>query len=237
MNSVAISGIFTITNGVSGLEQTWKSLFHPPKKCQGRDLNPKCLDYPFISSLQTRENSILDNINTAQYAIDRACKHANLSETERRTAGLIFGTTSAVAFHFISDYAELHQNKSPTHGEIQAYSTNNPGLYFANHYKLQGPILTLSNACTTGTDCLGVGYELIKSGQCKIIIACGCDILSLVPHTGFARLMITTEHTCMPFDRNRSGLLFSKKRNTRTNTLPPSLATSQDTVLLWTAII
>lgn len=69
-----------------------------------------------------------------------------------------------------------------------------------------GPLLTISNACTTGADAIGLAMDLLHSGQADHVLCGGADALSIVPHTGFARLMIHDDQPCRPFDAGRHGL-------------------------------
>lgn len=62
------------------------------------------------------------------------------------------------------------------------------------------------NACSSGTDALGVALSWLKSGLCDIAIAGGSDELNHVPYCGFASLGIANPSLCAPFDRDRQGL-------------------------------
>jgi 3-oxoacyl-[acyl-carrier-protein] synthase-1/3-oxoacyl-[acyl-carrier-protein] synthase II len=66
--------------------------------------------------------------------------------------------------------------------------------------------MTITNACTSGADAIGLALDMIRSGQCECVVCGGADALSLVPHTGFARLMVYDSEPCRPFDQTRKGL-------------------------------
>ncbi|MDL2306834.1 beta-ketoacyl-[acyl-carrier-protein] synthase family protein [Desulfovibrio sp. OttesenSCG-928-C06] len=72
--------------------------------------------------------------------------------------------------------------------------------------EFSGPVLTISNACTSGADAIAMGAEWIRQGLCDVVFAGGTDALSVVPYIGFNKLMIYSPEPCKPFDAHRAGL-------------------------------
>ncbi|HEY5672135.1 MAG TPA: beta-ketoacyl synthase N-terminal-like domain-containing protein, partial [Malonomonas sp.] len=62
------------------------------------------------------------------------------------------------------------------------------------------------NACSSGTDAIGLGAAWIRSGRCDIVLAGGADELCRVTYNGFASLMIADSEPVRPFDGRRKGL-------------------------------
>ena len=73
-------------------------------------------------------------------------------------------------------------------------------------HNFSGPGLNVVNACSSGTDAIGVAMSWIKTGICDIVIAGGADELNRVPVAGFNSLGILSDSICKPFDKNRNGL-------------------------------
>lgn len=91
------------------------------------------------------------------------------------------------------------------------YSNENDSLsYITSHlaaqYNLTGQSFTVSTACASGTDALGVAARMIKAGKADIMLAGGVDVLSDFAIMGFDALQAITEEKVRPFDKNRSGL-------------------------------
>jgi 3-oxoacyl-[acyl-carrier-protein] synthase-1/3-oxoacyl-[acyl-carrier-protein] synthase II len=103
-------------------------------------------------------------------------------------------------------YAEFRQGRDPDMEPIKRFLSNNPAATVAGVYGLSGPCQTVVNACSSGTDAVGLGALWIRSGMCDAVIAGGADELCRVTYNGFISLMITDESPCRPFDRNRRGL-------------------------------
>ena len=62
------------------------------------------------------------------------------------------------------------------------------------------------NACSSGTDALGLALNWLRQGLCDVCIAGGADALSIIPYHGFASLQLLDPMPCRPFDADRGGL-------------------------------
>jgi 3-oxoacyl-(acyl-carrier-protein) synthase len=103
-------------------------------------------------------------------------------------------------------YAEFLKGGSPEMPPIVRFLMSNPAHLIAREFDLTGPCETVVNACSSGTDAVGIGASWIQSGLCDMVIAGGADELCHVTYNGFISLMITDATPCKPFDRDRRGL-------------------------------
>jgi 3-oxoacyl-[acyl-carrier-protein] synthase II len=76
----------------------------------------------------------------------------------------------------------------------------------ARRLGVRGRTVLLNDACSSGTDALGVAFERIRSGRADRILAGGYDPLCEFVVSGFASLMNVSRTRCRPFDRGRDGL-------------------------------
>lgn len=74
----------------------------------------------------------------------------------------------------------------------------------------QGPEALLSLSCASGTAAIGTGLEWIRAGRCEIVLAGGFDELSESAFAGLSALRAISRETIRPFDRERSGTIFSE---------------------------
>ena len=65
---------------------------------------------------------------------------------------------------------------------------------------------TISTACSSATNALITGANLIRSGKADASIVGGTESLSKFHLNGFNSLMILDHEPCKPFDKNRNGL-------------------------------
>ena len=98
-------------------------------------------------------------------------------------------------------------------------ANNNPNLDFllthpcgdatnkiCNYIGHTGYRTTLSTACSSGTNAIIHGINLIQHGFADRAIVGGVDALSKFTLNGFNSLMILDKDFCKPFDENRNGL-------------------------------
>ena len=147
-------------------------------------------------------------LSLANIAVDQALKEARLTDLSRFRVGVCMGTTVA------SQLNDLQFYQIVPHGTARRRwrrSTDFLSGNLAEYHSTQGseravrrsPVV---NACSSGTDAIGVALSWLKSGLCDIAIAGGSDELNHVPYCGFNSLGIANPGLCAPFDRDRKGL-------------------------------
>jgi len=95
--------------------------------------------------------------------------------------------------------------------------SNIAGGHLSLRWKLQGPNQTVTSACASATDAIGIAMRLISLGDADIIITGGTEA-SITPLTiaGFANMRALSqsnknpEKASRPFDFNRDGFVLSE---------------------------
>jgi len=128
------------------------------------------------------------------------------NELAQLRVGVCIGTTVGSAMNNEEFYSEFRKGADPDMAPIDRYLRSNPAAAIARHYQLDGPCQTVVNACSSGTDAIGIGAAWIRSGYCDIVLAGGADELCRVTYNGFASLMIYDALPVKPFDVHRKGL-------------------------------
>ncbi|NPA68254.1 MAG: beta-ACP synthase [Chlorobi bacterium] len=108
---------------------------------------------------------------------------------------------------------------STTKGNIDLLEKNKKDKYEPERLKLwksskivseffgkKQDIITVSNACISGTLAIIVAQRLINSGKYKHAAVAGADILSEFTLSGFTAFKAVSETPCKPFDINRTGM-------------------------------
>ena len=65
---------------------------------------------------------------------------------------------------------------------------------------------TVSTACSSATNAIITGANMLRCGLADIVVVGGSECLSLFQLNGFNTLMILDSQQCRPFDRDRAGL-------------------------------
>jgi 3-oxoacyl-[acyl-carrier-protein] synthase-1/3-oxoacyl-[acyl-carrier-protein] synthase II len=120
--------------------------------------------------------------------------------------GVCIGTTVGSAMNSEEFYRDYRSGKRPEMTPIERFLRSNPAASVARHFGLSGPVQTVVNACSSGTDALGLAASWVRNGLCDVALAGGADELTRVTYNGFASLMIADAKPVRPFDLNRRGL-------------------------------
>jgi 3-oxoacyl-[acyl-carrier-protein] synthase II len=140
-------------------------------------------------------------------AVDEALAEAGLGAIPPSTrVGVCLGTTVACQLNDIDFYEEFRAKGTAPMAAVDRYLRGNLSAAVARHYALSGPTLTIVNACSSGTDAIGMAMGWLRDGLCDVAIAGGADELNRVPMAGFNALGIMSEQPCAPFDADRQGL-------------------------------
>lgn len=120
--------------------------------------------------------------------------------------GIALGTTVGCTFHNEAYYVDWKNKTSPDPNLLQKYFTSNLAARIQHIIGVQGPKIVVTNACASGTDAIGIAKRWLEYDLCDIAIAGGVDEISRIACHGFKSLMLVSEESCKPFDKNRNGL-------------------------------
>jgi 3-oxoacyl-[acyl-carrier-protein] synthase II len=109
------------------------------------------------------------------------------------------------------------QYRTVHHESLIKNSSDRPSTIIAEKFGLNGVNLTITTACASATQALGIAYRKIRRGEADIMIAGGAD--SMINPVGLIFFVLlnaadTTsenpETACKPFDRRRAGLVMGE---------------------------
>ncbi|MET1255388.1 beta-ketoacyl-[acyl-carrier-protein] synthase family protein [Aliikangiella maris] len=234
MKKVFITGLGVIFPGGENVEQLWQKLLGEPydpvkgfAEFSDRINNRyifSCSDtLPEFAQPQTTSDSLNQKAvgrshQLALGAVYQAIKDAALQPTDLRLAGLSVGTT-------MGDESALEDSRETQAAAQQKIDTSemdhteaNALLQFpfelsamiAEQFKLFGPNLTISNACTSGLYGIDLAAEKIRTGEADIMLAGGVESSSRIVLSCFNRLGALDEGQCRPFDEARNGTVLGE---------------------------
>ncbi|MBI4483990.1 MAG: beta-ketoacyl-[acyl-carrier-protein] synthase family protein [Acidobacteria bacterium] len=92
-----------------------------------------------------------------------------------------------------------------------------PGSNLSIRHRLTGPHLTISTACSSGANAIGVAFEMIRAGRATRVLAGGVDApVTEVIWDAWDKLRVMScrnddpAAACRPFDRNRDGFVLGE---------------------------
>ena len=192
--SSSIIGIGIISAIGKNLSETKKNLFadtpvlpHPPTKIK-TSLNLPVFEIPDVPPLPDYPGNYTGQI--LNMALDEAFAQTNLSsdDLKKLRVGVAIGTTVACQLNSIPFYATLRKGETPDIKPLLSYINGNPAEYIRHRLGLHGPAITISNACSSGADAIGIGHLWLKQDICDVVIAGGSDEVNKIPLDGFNAL-------------------------------------------------
>ncbi|PNU20629.1 beta-ketoacyl-[acyl-carrier-protein] synthase family protein [Geothermobacter hydrogeniphilus] len=152
-----------------------------------------------------------DCLRTSQLAMVAAAEALRgcgrtMVELQTLRVGVCIGTTVGSAMNNEEFYRQFRQGEEPEMGPINRYLRSNPAATVAAHFQLKGPVATLVNACSSGTDAIGLAASWLRAGLCDLALAGGADELCRTTFNGFASLQIAAAEPVRPFAAERKGL-------------------------------
>jgi 3-oxoacyl-[acyl-carrier-protein] synthase II len=125
---------------------------------------------------------------------------------------MVVGTTTGGMSFGESYYRHLLDSKSRR--QIAHWVSNYmPQKSILDGQRLNGlrmPSQIIANACSSGSNAIGHGFELVRAGLHDCVIAGGYDPLCELVFVGFDSLQASTSERIRPFDKNRTGLVLGE---------------------------
>jgi 3-oxoacyl-[acyl-carrier-protein] synthase II len=90
------------------------------------------------------------------------------------------------------------------------YNPQKPVLDSQEDAGFRVPSSIIANACASGSNAIGLAFELIRAGRRDAILCGGYDCVSELVFRGFDCLQASTPEKIRPFDASRSGLVLGE---------------------------
>lgn len=233
---VFVTGLGIVTSLGLGVDKNWTSAL---KGQSG--IKPIDADYPFSpvsvagkvdeSDLLTIKSEFPEEASKeseprtffALWAAREALQDAGLINADN--VGVSFATGLAInrledIANFLKaksfDYDEFYKNYHRVHEQsIMKNNSHRPSALIANRFGLRAKNVTLSSACASATQAIGVGLRAVQCGEAEVMLCGGAD--SMINPIGLIFFVLlgaaaTARDTasCRPFDRRRSGLVMGE---------------------------
>lgn len=157
-----------------------------------------------ITDSYSNRTSLMGMLAVKQALADAGIDKQTVGKNNLRIV-LVSGTTVAGM-----DITERFFDSLKTSNEhlacVKNHSCGRTTRMIADYFGLFDEYTTISTACSSAANALILGANMLKADQCDMVIAGGCEALSIFHLNGFNSLMILDHEQCRPFDNNRAGL-------------------------------
>ncbi len=250
MTRVAISGLGAVSAAGLGVRALWHAAH--AGECQVRPL-----DIHRDESLRVRIAAAVENFNPADHLseqeirrCDRFTQFAHLAVNEAlveagltpdsiagpRTAAIIgtgiggMNTLDDGCFAFYSGEKRVNPLSIPRLMPSSATS------HISITHKITGPCFTVTSACSSASQSIGVGLQLVRAGIVDRAIVGGSEAC-ITPATmrAWELLRVLSPDACRPFSKNRNGLVLGEGAGVVILESEQSLAARGGTPIAWLA--
>ncbi len=213
---IVVTGMGIVTGIGVGKEATLASLLHS-RSGVGRikHLNTSHTDIPVcevpLSEQQMRQRLGIpaDVVTTrtpllAIMAMREALQQARLHTAKDGAVAFVNGTTVGGMEKSEQLYLDFFSDKDVAY--IAAHDCGAGTAFAADFFGRFKQTTTISTACSSASNAIILGANLIKSGRADKAVVGGTECLSKFHLNGFNTLMILDRERCRPFDNSRNGL-------------------------------
>lgn len=229
---VVITGIGMISPIGKNVEESWNNLIQKKSGIKKITLfNPEGFSCQIAAQVENEQSFIDEKISrgtyfglvAAQEAIIDA-KLSNQTEVKKNMAVFIGNSGSRTT---LENFESLFKKKNKTNLKLD--DLNDDDEFDRNRYSAAAEVIakeigatggcySITTACASGTQAIGMAYQKIKDGLNSIILAGGCDaMISEIDLIGFCMLGAVTsqyndnpEKASRPFNKDRSGFVLGE---------------------------
>ena len=208
--NIAITGLGAISAGGNNIPETLISFSAGRRNGGPVTLFKTKLNYPVfqVQNFSSRKPNTMRSLNLAFAAADEAIADAGLiNGFGNLRVGIALGTTVASQLNDTDFYDQYRTQGTAPMNSVERFLKSNLAQALGQFLKIRTNFCTtIVNACSSGTDAIGLGLSWLLNDYCDLVIAGGADELNRVPLDGFGSLSVVSKSLCAPFDCDRTGL-------------------------------
>ena len=151
--------------------------------------------------------ALREALENAQLFVGRSAQPLGLSKNASERCDIHFISATTVGGMDRREVFHASENDcDKTHALIATHNCADCTEMVALPFGPFASMATISTACSSATNAIITGANMLRCGLADIVVAGGTECLSLFHLNGFNALMILDHEQCKPFDRDRAGL-------------------------------
>ncbi len=161
---------------------------------------------PLPQGLPIRHSSRASRFGLA--AASEALHDAGLPTADAPPWALVLGGGAAGLFE-AEAFVERRLRGGPRArglGELVEVPQDSPTDRIAQAFRITGPRITVTTACSSSTVAVGLAAEMVRGGETPVALAGGTDARCRLTYAGFNSLHAVDTEPAKPYDRRRKGL-------------------------------
>jgi 3-oxoacyl-[acyl-carrier-protein] synthase II len=224
MEHVAVTGMGVVSPIGSTTESFWRHLLEGKRAVapmpDGARLTGNtfwaAVNHDFLSESSLPHGALRNTDRFTQYAMvaaDEAMRQAALDSPDESTAVVVGNTMGGFPLVAESQTRFLDGSRNVTPKLMALVIPNMASAFIAMHWRLHGPQLTISTACASSLDAIGLAAGMIERGEIGAAIAGGSEtLLSPIVYESLVRAGALSRNpdaaqASRPFDVDRDGFV------------------------------
>ncbi len=235
MKRIVVTGLGAVTPIGIGIEEMWRAclagksgvgevtLFDASKyetktAAEVKNFDPKNFMLPEVFRKTDRFAQM--GVAAARMAIEDA-GIGEYIEKERHRIPVIIGSGLGGSLFHEEQIFKLIETNDPRHvlsSSIPRIAPNAVSAYIAMQFKLKGPNLTISTACSSGGNAISTAAQLIELGFADVVVTGGVECpITPFTYAAYQSLRVLSKinsrsgySTPRPFDKNRDGFVLGE---------------------------
>ncbi|SDU05098.1 3-oxoacyl-[acyl-carrier-protein] synthase II [Verrucomicrobium sp. GAS474] len=222
MKKVVVTGMGMVSPLGPDTETTWRAILSgasargpvdlfETEGCRCREAAQVPLSLPPPAPGSKKEQRLSRASRLALLAAGEALRHAALPAPVAAAIPLSLSTTGGAmewGEHFLR--RALAGSRTRKLAQLARYQPQQQVLDLRQAFGLGGPSTLMANACASGANAIGHGFDLIQCGMAECVLVGGYEALAELIFVGFDCLQSLSGTRCRPFDLNRDGLMLGE---------------------------
>jgi nodulation protein E len=148
----------------------------------------------------------------AQYALV-AAREAMQSAGSVAIDSVVTGCSAGGQDAMDAGFVDLYRHNSPRVNPLMVPRVMSSGAasHIAMEFGIQGPVYSVSTACSSANHAIGQAFSMVRSGMCRSALAGGCEsVFSYGFLKAWEAMRVVSPDTCRPFSKDRRGLILGE---------------------------
>lgn len=161
--------------------------------------------YPFLMEEGWDDRGLKLALNALHQALQNHAPITSLYPSDR--IGVVMGTCSGGIYSAQRWLEQYWTSETPTNSKYaKMYYYNFVTELISGLVQAGGPVSTVSTACASSNNAIGLAADFIRSGKADMMLVGGYDALLETVYSGFTSVSALDDQPCRPYSADRSGL-------------------------------
>ena len=235
MRRIVITGMGALTSIGIGIDKMWESAlsgksgvgevslfdasnYETKIAAEVKNFDPK--DFMLPEVFRKTDRFAQMGVAAARMAVEDAGLNAFIEKEHDRIPVIIGSGLGGSLFHEEQIFKLIEGNdpRRVLSSSVPRIAPNAVSAYIAMQFKLKGPNLTISTACSSGGNAISTAAQLIELGAADVVLAGGVECpITPFTYAAYQSLRVLSKgngqighNTPRPFDKNRDGFVLGE---------------------------